>query len=225
MTTALAAIHFSQSVFLGDGSPGMVRFAALADSARLADIERAVWSADHAASVETIRARIEANPASTFLLCSLEGYCWGFYSLVPVEPKDVTDLKPWEYYAELAVSHDHFRRDRKVTHLHSISLTVSDGAPRRAATTLVRTAAEYSGCIGLLGSTIVTRAPRYHKHANEMTFTEYYGALVSGRLMEPSFKLGINAGGVPDGFRPDYFDDPESRNFGLVFRFPVTGSV
>jgi hypothetical protein len=85
---------------------------------------------------------------------------------------------------------------------------------------LVRVAAERSWSTGLQGATIVTRAPRYHQYSKKMEFPDYYTALANGSIQEPSFKLCMNAGGVPDGFLASYFEDPESCDYGLVFRFP-----
>lgn len=213
--------EFPKSVLLGENTPGVIRSAIPADALRLAEIERSVWSDEHAAPLATIRRRIKLNPAGTLVLCSNDQLrYWGFYSLVPVEEPDSTNLNNWDYYANLAVSEEHFRRSRRFTHMHSVSLTVADEAPRRAATMLVRVAAERSWGAGLQGATIVTRAPHYHLYSNKMEFSDYHTALANGSLQEPSFKLCINAGGVPDGFMASYFEDPESCDYGLVFRFP-----
>jgi hypothetical protein len=55
MKTESTVSHaFTKSVLLGDKTPAMIRFAVPADASLLADIERFIFIAEHAASLETI---------------------------------------------------------------------------------------------------------------------------------------------------------------------------
>jgi hypothetical protein len=190
-----------------------MRVAGVDDLESMTKLEREVWDEEHAASPKVIERRLSANPAST-IIAFADGApkAIGFFTLLGTSHETVSVLRKWDFYARLA--NEPWKSEEVY---YGISLTVSREAPRGTGTCIMQAAADYCKWRGAQKLIAVTRAPSYHLFKTSIEFDEYYNGLLQGRIKEPLYFLMCSAGWQLVGYCADYYDDPQSSDYGLHF--------
>lgn len=63
---------------------------------------------------------------------------------------------------------------------------------------------------------IGSRVPRYHKYAARMTANDYIHAKKGKRYFDPEVEFYASSGFIVVGLLPEYFEDPDSVNYGVL---------
>lgn len=190
-----------------------VRVANVDDFEAMVELENEAWDDQQGAPASVIEKRLRANPGCTIIAFAEDSeLAVGFFTFVGTSEELVSDLRTWEYYAELA------NRPWGSSEVHyGVSLTVSRKARRGTGTCIMQAAREYSKWLGAKRIIAVTRAPSFHLVQEFMSFDQYYNRLLSGETKEPLYFLFCSAGWKLVGYCSNYYADPESCDFGLRF--------
>ncbi len=104
--------------------------------------------------------------------------------------------------------------------LYGVSLSVTPSAPKGLAVRLLKAAGKLSVRKSLKGILFGCRIPLYHKHAKRMPVQEYINAKsTTGRIIDPELSLYRAVNCLPVRVIPNYFEDPESLNYGVLVFF------
>jgi ribosomal protein S18 acetylase RimI-like enzyme len=63
------------------------------------------------------------------------------------------------------------------------------------------------------------RLSGYHRHADELTAEQYLAKVVAGELHDPVITFLMRCGRMPIAIVPDYLEDEESRNHGVLMEW------
>lgn len=59
----------------------------------------------------------------------------------------------------------------------------------------------------------------YHRHADAISPEQYVAAVVAGELRDPVISFLLRCGRTPVAIVPDYLEDEESLNYGLLMEW------
>jgi 4-aminobutyrate aminotransferase / (S)-3-amino-2-methylpropionate transaminase / 5-aminovalerate transaminase len=79
--------------------------------------------------------------------------------------------------------------------------------------------------LGLKGQVTAGMIPGYSAVKNQMTAEEYYNAVLSGQIRDPTLSMQINAGFEPRGLLADYLNDPVCDNYSVLLVLESSKSV
>lgn len=184
------------------------------DIAALARVETLSWSTEQRASEGTIRARFLSGACLSIAAHSRRrGEIVGYVTALLGSDSSNGGPFPWLHYAQLALS----PAFGKPEHLYIVTISVLPDAPRGTGTQLVKAMAEIGTQRGLATLRYAIRLPRFAAYAQQgVTAEEYEQGLYSGKYHEDLYKLARNAGGSSVGLVKDYYDDPDSLDYGLL---------
>jgi hypothetical protein len=104
--------------------------------------------------------------------------------------------------------------------LYGVSLSVIPAAPKDLAVKLLKAAGKLSVRKALKGILFGCRIPNFHKHSKRMGVEEYISATSStGRILDPELSLYRQVNCLTVRPIPNYFEDPESLNYGVLVFF------
>jgi|GEM_PF-2808530 len=191
--------------------------AAKEDLPQMEQIERTAWDSSMEASSDIIAKRFAVNPESSIIAYSKDKKrAEGFATFVPI-PKLLHDqFMPWEYYASLAVDPAHLKSSSSYQSLYVISLSVRPDAPRGTGSYLMQAIAQHAQSHNFTTMYYGIRIPNYHKHSNSVSIEDYFDGLNVGKYHEWMHKLARNSNGKAIGIAPNYFEDPDSCNYGII---------
>jgi GNAT superfamily N-acetyltransferase len=75
--------------------------------------------------------------------------------------------------------------------------------------------------LGLQGQITAGMTNGYHQHASTMTLDEYYEAVVSGQIFDPTVSMQMKMGFSPLRLIHNYLDDPNCGNGAVLMVLPV----
>lgn len=75
--------------------------------------------------------------------------------------------------------------------------------------------------LGLRGQVIVGMLNGYAAFSEKMSVEEYFAALLRGELSDPTLSTQMRVGFEPLRLMPDYLDDPQCGNAGVLMRWAV----
>jgi hypothetical protein len=196
------------------------RFANQQDVAELAAVEREAWG-DGAATEQQLSARILNVPKGNIVAVAPDGRLCGLTSFCFIDYDD--------YERRCACSwNDLSGFGTASTNVHGapdlfgINLGVARWAPRDTSIQLlgevVREGVRLGARRGILGA----RMPGFHKHADKMTAEEYFVAeRRPGVPLDPELHYYYKFGMRPVKLVEDYFEDPDSLNWGVLVQMLV----
>lgn len=79
--------------------------------------------------------------------------------------------------------------------------------------------------LGLAGQFTVGMLNGYEAVSGRLTLADYYDAVASGRLNDPTISVQLAIGFEPRGLVPDYLDDPTCGNAGVLLVLPADRQV
>jgi hypothetical protein len=197
-----------------DGDLLSIRPVSLGDMAALAKVEELSWSPAQRASLATIEARFTSGACLTIAAHSQKrGEIVGYVTALLDSDSNNSGPFPWTHYAQLAQS----PAFSEPQNLYIVTISVLPDAPRGTGTQLVKAMAAQGAQMGLATLRYAIRLPSYAAHALQgMTAQEYEQGLHTGKFHEDLYKLAKNAGGSSLGLVKDYYDDPDSLDYGLL---------
>jgi hypothetical protein len=197
-----------------DGDLLSIRPVTQGELAALARVEESSWSPVQRASEATIAARLSSGACLTLAAHSrLRGEIVGFVTALLDSESSNSGPFPWVHYAQLAQSPTF----AKPENLHIVTISVLPDAPRGTGTQLVKAMAKLGAQRGLATLRYAIRLPRFAAYAQQgVTAQEYEQGLQSGKFHEDLYKLAKNAGGSSLGLVKDYYEDPDSLDYGLL---------
>ncbi len=183
-----------------------------------AAIQAEEWGDSMAAMSDQITKRYEIFPEG-LIAAEHDGAFVGCLCLIRLSDYDVSDKRSWSDVTADGWCSTH-EDDGDV--LFGVDLSVSRYAPRLAAPMIFAAAIELSVSLGVRSIIWGARIPRYHKHADNMTAEEYLAARTKrGRFLDPEIEIYSRVPGVRIlGPVPEYFEDPESLNYGVMLEVP-----
>ena len=203
-----------------NGDAATLRFAQPVDVPELAELERTVWG-DGGADAAQLAARIQNVPKGNIVavlpdgrFCGLTSFC-----LINYGEYESQGRCSWDDLSGCGTASTH---DPKGRDLYGINLGVARWAPKdtsiRLLSEVVRAGFRHRVHRGLLGA----RMPGYHKWADKMTAEEYWKAeRRPGVLLDPELRYYNDFGMRATQLVPNYFDDPESLNYGVIVEMPL----
>ncbi len=195
-----------------------VRQAKLCDIPCLLEIDKEIWP-QFRANEEMFYSRIETFPKGQFV-ATVNGQIVGSIFSQLIDYTDWADRSfTWNEITDNGTV--------KLTHnpggdsIYGVGLAVAKkfqgtAASRLLIMTIVQLTVRMDYRQILLGS----RIPAYHKHS-EISVDEYIRTIRDGssRLLDPELALYKKYGGEPIKVFPNYMDDPESLNFGVLIKW------
>lgn len=199
----------------------LIRPAGLEDVPAILELEKRAWGKESAASKEMVEARIHAFPeGNTIAIVKREAV--GLLCTLLV--KDYCLDNTFRTWTE--ATGNGYARGRHVPDgetVYGVNLSVLPSyREHNIGRMLVKHGIEHLVVGAKRPHTVLGgRMSMYHKYADQMDAETYLKKVISGELHDPSinFFLGLEYQGVH--YRavrtlPDYFPDPESRNFGVL---------
>ena len=130
----------------------------------------------------------------------------------------MSTIKSWSNYAsELVRGIDNRNHFSYIDTLFIVSVTVDPSSPKGIGSLLltgtIKMAKNYSIGNVAYGARI-TNMKKLLKNGSSPT--DVFKSLTKGEFIEPSVQMGLKTGFKPDQLITDYYDDPESLNFGIL---------
>ena len=195
----------------------IIRNAKGEDIPTIREMELASWGEELAATEEMFRARLEVFPKGVFVALMGER----LVGVVVTEILANYDLaKPTPKW--LATTDNGFIRgshDPKGDTFFGVDLsTVLDVDRAEVGTMLVERERLLLQDLGLKRGVLGSRIPAYHRFAGKMPVEEYVWARdpQTGLLLDWQLNFYSQMGFAPVKIMPDYIEDPESMNFGVI---------
>jgi hypothetical protein len=191
-----------------------VRNATIADLSAMTTCEISAW-AEQAASVDTIRSRLLLHAKTTFIIESIaDKKLLGFFVCVPISQSPMAPYKSWSYYAELTLCPP----VEISCHLYGVSLTVSPDAPKFTATNLLKGISKWLKESSFFSFSLGMRIPGFKKYQTDhcISAPEYVELVRNKKVSEGGLAACIASGGCVLEVQANYYDDPESSNFGVI---------
>lgn len=192
------------------------RSASLSDVQKILDLEQRVWG-KNAATLENIQSRIGTFPEGN-IIGLLGNKVVGYVGTVIISKETESRCKTWYDYTDNGNGISVY--DPQGTVLFGISLTVDNsirnqGIGSNLLLNVARLAIENNLEYGILGG----RLPYYYKK-REMQVSEY-AKLVNekGKIFDPELRLYKRMGLQVVKFQEEYFNDPESLNYGVILKW------
>jgi hypothetical protein len=178
-------------------------------------LEASAWSPEQKASDATIKARFDTHPAGFLIAENIKtGESYGFVFLVPISKFDQNEKLVWQNYADLSVVP---QLDHSCPYRYGVSLAVATGAPKGIGTIILKAAANWCAFLGVKKFAWGARIPKFKEAFNKGTnIQDYFKGMQDGSVREEVIGVALGSGGKIVRPLPDYYDDPDSMNFGIL---------
>lgn len=195
-----------------------IRQAKISDIGQIVEVEKKAWGEKGAADAQKFESRIKTFPEGT-LVAELDN------KIIGVVATEILNYKDWENkdFSWYDITDNGFI---KKTHnpngnvIYGVDLSVIPEAPSRVGTSLLE-------CIGKLaiqhnfkGGMLGGRMPDYHKFSNQYSPEEYIKQKIQTKNglepLDPEIRFYFRAGLKIIKIIPNYFEDKESLNYGLI---------
>ncbi|MDD5226920.1 MAG: hypothetical protein PHV97_07060, partial [Candidatus Omnitrophica bacterium] len=199
------------------------------DVPKMIEAEQITWDKERAAPPVTIEGRVKANPEGALVCLDLKTKrLLGFFSAIRITDQELSHPLRWEECAKKSLLCFQARNSEKQSpfSLMGVSLTVVSDAPRGTGRLLMESAVRHAS--NLVASTLeyVVRIPNFRswQQATSGTIHEYIQFLRSGKITEPTTQIATRSGAIWGNVIPDYYDDPDSMNYGIHFIHIISAS-
>jgi hypothetical protein len=195
----------------------IIRLATLNDLKALLHVENSVWPAGLCASEEKLQSRIETFPEGNFVAVS-NGKIVGFVcaQIVKYDPKN--HAKTW--YA--ATDNGYIKKTHTYSgdYMYGVSLSVLPFVSRIVSSKLLEATGKMAVRYNLKGGILGGRIPSYHKYATKIPVEEYvFKKNKRRKYLDPELNIYAKAHLKPIKILKDYFNDPESMNYGVLLEW------
>jgi methylglutaconyl-CoA hydratase len=186
----------------------VVRTAVLGDLSKIVRLENSRWSPEQRCSEENFVRRLESHPDGMQVAELGEHIVGSFYAVRRPVDKD----QPF-YWMSGSGDGTGSSHDPKANGLFSVSVTVAENAPSGTYRSLMegwRALARRQGVKYIFAGSRIPGLANFPGTADE-----YVKDVTNGKLYDPILSKGIANGFRVGRIIPEYFHDPESRNFGV----------
>lgn len=189
------------------------------DIDELVRTENSAWCPDQAATPETILKRIQIRNDTIIAAKDLAtGKIYGFLTSAITKRFSMASVKSWAHYAQGLLDYDghreHLGQDDA---LFLVSASVDPKSPKGIGSLLLRGAVEIARRNSIenvcYGGRLTAMQKRVKDGAQPQ---EVFVSLIQGEIVEPSIQMGLKEGFEPVSLIENYFEDPESLNFGIL---------
>lgn len=204
------------------------RRATLEELDQLEQVDRAAWGSRSYASADKWRSRIEIFPEGTIVCTDSSGAIRGVFSFLRRSQKIVEERNlSWR-----RATGDGYMTTHEPSGEIAFGVTLSvPSAFAGTSAKLIEAAKAACRQLGLKGIFFGSRIPRYHRYANLLTAQEYVELVspknIDGRRVVPDAEVVLYrryVGAKVIRLVPNYFDDPDSLNWGVLMAWePPTG--
>jgi hypothetical protein len=199
-----------------NGQKFVIRNADRSEASQLIEVEASAWPVDQRATSATIMERLEANPETFFVIQDEMGKIIGFFSCVPLHAFDEKSSREWNHYAQLCKVKV-IGKVAKTRVIYGVSLSVAEYAPRGTATLLLSGISELCRKRGIVKLAYGARIPGFHiAQKSGITIDEYFKNLCKGNVRESVVGAALGSGGRLVCPLRDYYEDPESLDYGIL---------
>ena len=186
----------------------------LRDLDELERVEIAAWGKDMCATRAMLQSRLEIYPEG--MIGARQGNDLLGYVCVMKVDSEMCD-KDFTWMGLTDGGYIRATHDPNGNCLYGVSLSVIPSAPKDIAVKLLKNAEKLAVRRSLKGVLLGCRVPNYHKHAKRMSIEQYISATSkTGRMLDPELSLYRQVNGIPVRPIPNYFEDPESLNYGVL---------
>lgn len=195
-----------------------IRQAEASDLNEIISVEKEVWG-ERAATKEQFESRLKTFPEGV-LIALKNNKIIGVIAIQKVNCSDIFNNGSLNWYEVTDNGFIKNSHNPSGDSIYGVDLSVLASAPRKTGTRLLENIGRF--CIvhnlkyGLLGGRILF----YHKFSNKMSVEEYIQATVKTkngiRPLDPEINFYKKAGLRIKKIIPNYFNDPESLNYGVL---------
>lgn len=193
------------------------RQATLSDVENYAKLQAERWSDENQASTEQLLTRFRVHPEGMLAALS-NGKVVGMAYAMRIADYDYDNSPSWYQVTNNGLCDNHVP-DGKI--IFGVDLSTAKGVGGAAGDKLLIEIARLAIRNNLKYCMLGGRMPGYHKFKDTMTAKEYLFAKDShGDPLDPQVKYYTSSAGLKVvKVLPDYFDDPESCNYGVLLRW------
>lgn len=193
------------------------RQATLNDVENYSKLQEERWSDDNQASAEQLRTRLRVHPEGMFV-AEMGGRVVGMTYAMRIPDYDYANSPSWYQITNNGFCDNHVP-DGKV--IFGVDLSTAKGVGGAAGDKLLMEIARLAIRNNIKYCMLGGRLPGYHKVSDKMTAEEYLFAKDShGDPLDPQVKYYTSSAGLKVvKVLPDYFDDPESCDYGVLLRW------
>ncbi|MDB5037708.1 MAG: hypothetical protein JWQ35_1236 [Bacteriovoracaceae bacterium] len=187
-------------------------------------VETEAWNDDQAASASTILARIHTNKSSSYILYDdASKKPIGSVVVVPMDTFDEQSNRPWNFYAELVTSTEHFHNLKQPKAWYVISLTATPSAPRGTGTILFQKLKIFARANNIESIYAGVRIANFRQHhlLHGTTIEKYLELLKQYDVSERAYGAAVRSGGVPKAILRNFYSDPSSMDFAILMAHQV----
>jgi biotin carboxylase len=182
----------------------------------LSNIEDGSWLKKQAASKETIRERLKIKPDNFLIAYSRnKGKPVGFIYSVPCNQSQAMKKHKWHHYACI----DYAKKTlSNFDSRYIVSISVLPDAPIGTAVEIIRAAKIFYKEEAIKSIFYGIRIPNFaYWHELGISIDQYHSGLKISKYNEYGYRAATSSGATDLGLLKDYYDDPESMNFGIMF--------
>jgi hypothetical protein len=194
-----------------------IRRARFSDVDAYLSLQSKRWNSDNMANREQLTSRLESYPQG-MLVAELAGEIVGMVYAMRITKYDYKKLPSWN-----EITHNGYcdNADPKGAALFGVDLTTAPGVGHLAGDKLLIGIARLAISEGVKTALLGGRLPGYHKVADNMTAENYLWAKDQyGRPLDRQVRYYTSVPGLRAvKLLPDYFNDPESQNYGVLLRW------
>jgi hypothetical protein len=178
----------------------------------ISQIEKKAWNKYHAATKNELEKRIKGTNSNFYIAYNSELLApAGFIHAVKL-PEDHQGLS-WSEIKDFA-----YKKVTNPAYLYLVSISVPASEYRGTAQAFLSGLSDHAKKEGLSLS-YGMRIPYYSRFAIQgLQVEEYVEGVLNGTYIEPGLFAALKAGGKIKQIIPEYYDDPESMNYGVLIR-------
>jgi ribosomal protein S18 acetylase RimI-like enzyme len=191
-----------------------IRKATLKDLPEIIRVEKEAWPEGTEASEEMFRSRIETYPDGVFVALHKKKII-GVVAFMLIDYDLENPIPTWNEVTDNGMIKG--THDPNAETIFGIDLTAAPDAPRGTGTRLLMEVGRQAISKNLKRGVLGGRLPEYKKYADQMTPEEYINAKnENGEPLDMEVRFYKRAGLKIEKILPNYFDDPDSLDFGVM---------
>jgi len=198
-----------------------IRQARLEDIPQILDVEKVTWGEKNAASKQMFESRIKTYPKG-ILVAEIDDKIVGVVATERINYDFNNKSCTWNEITDNGFIKNSHNPQGNI--IYGVDLSVKPefqnyGIGSKLLESIARLAITYNVKWGILGG----RIPDYHKYVDKMNPEEYIKATVKTKKgiepLDPEIRFYKRAGLKIIKLIPDYFNDPESLNYGIILQW------
>ncbi len=194
-----------------------IRKALLSDISQMLQVEGEAWEGKFQFSEKNLENLIDNFPGGN-VVAEVGGKIQGFINVIWIDSQFIKYTEGLTWYK---ISNDgNGFPETESDALYGINLSVSPHASSGVSVELMEAVARLAIEYGVKNVFLGSRMPRYYKKKKQMTAQEYIGKRNRlGKPMDPEIYLYEKAGLKIVRLIENYFEDPESCNYGVLMKW------